>query len=244
MDWFADERFWRRLYPMMFPEARFAAAPKEVDQTLAIARVTGGAALDLCCGPGRHALELARRGFQVTGVDRSPFLLAKARAAPDSADVEFVQADMREFVLPLAFDLVVNLFTSFGYFDTREEDMAVLKNIRQSLKPGGVFVIDVMSKEFLASQQQTTRWTTLDGDGIYIQHFDVLPGWGRVSSQWLLIEGDRAERFCFEHNVYSGREFLDMLSRAGFTGGELFGSLAGQPYDASATRLVARAVAP
>jgi SAM-dependent methyltransferase len=80
MEWFENDDFWRDFYPFMFSDERFAATPDEVSRILALTKCTGGSVLDLCCGPGRHSIELARRGFQVTGVDRSPFLLAKARA--------------------------------------------------------------------------------------------------------------------------------------------------------------------
>jgi 2-polyprenyl-3-methyl-5-hydroxy-6-metoxy-1,4-benzoquinol methylase len=74
MEWFENDDFWRTFYPFMFADERFAATPDEVDRILALTQCSGGNVLDLCCGPGRHSVELARRGFQVTGVDRSPFL--------------------------------------------------------------------------------------------------------------------------------------------------------------------------
>src|SRR5690349_19507514 len=79
MEWFESEDFWRDLYPFMFPEERFAAAKDEVTSILALTRCEGGTVLDLCCGPGRHSLEFAQLGFNVTGVDRSRFLLDIAR---------------------------------------------------------------------------------------------------------------------------------------------------------------------
>jgi SAM-dependent methyltransferase len=111
MHWFENEEFWRAFYPWMFPERRFQSAPQEVEQLLALSGVTQGAALDLCCGPARHSIPLAQRGFDVTAVDRSPFLLSKARerAAETGAPIDLVQCDCREFVRPGAFDLAINL---------------------------------------------------------------------------------------------------------------------------------------
>jgi SAM-dependent methyltransferase len=108
--------------------------------------------LDLGCGPGRHSIPLAKQGAQVTGVDRSPFLLEKARsrAELEKLNIEWVQADMRSFVRPGGFELVLNLFTSFGYFGDVEEDLTVLRNVFHSLAPGGFFIIDVMGKEIVA----------------------------------------------------------------------------------------------
>ena len=137
MEWFEDETLWRELYPYVFPADRVAAAPAQVTQILALAGIDGGAVLDLCCGPGRHSLEFARRGFTVTGVDRSPFLLERAREKADAAalTVEWVLDDMRQFQRPAAFDLACNLFTSFGYFEHEEDNLRVLRNI--SAEPAG-----------------------------------------------------------------------------------------------------------
>lgn len=242
MQWFENEVFWQTFYPYMF-EGRLAAAPAEVERVLALSGVTGGRVLDLCCGPARHSLILAQKGFEVTGVDRSPFLLGKARERTAGSSVELVQCDMRDFIRAGAFDLALSLFTSFGYFDTRDEDLAVLGNVRASLKPGGVFVMDVISKEYVISQGCATQWDQQPGGQLHVHHYDVFPGWGRLRLQWLLVEGDRAQRFEFEHNLYSGQELAALLERAGFTNVQLFGNLDGAPYDAAATRLVARATA-
>jgi len=243
MQWFEDDAFWQTFYPFMFGEGKLSAAPGEVERVLALSGVTGGKVLDLCCGPARHSGVLAQKGFEVTGVDRSPFLLGKARERAAGAPIEFVQADMRDFVRESAFDLALSLFTSFGYFETRDEDLAVLRNVRASLKKGGVFIIDVLSKEFLASQPCKTRWEQLTGGEILIQHVDVLPGWARVRLEWLLIQDEHARRFEIEHNLYSGQELAALLEQAGFSEVRIFGSLDGTPYDATATRLVARAAA-
>src|ERR1700736_5314196 len=116
MQWFENEDFWRELYPYMFPADRFAAAHEQVDQVLALSGSSGRRVLDLCCGPGRHAVDFAQRGFEVTGVDGSPFLLGKARerAVEAGIAVEWVLEDMRRFRRPAAFDLACSLFTSFG----------------------------------------------------------------------------------------------------------------------------------
>ena len=151
-EWFEDESFWNGLYPFMFSERKFDMAEDEVRGLLDLVSLREGDVLDLACGPGRHAVALAKNGFRVTGVDLSPFLLQKANslASAESADVEWVQDDMRYFVRPGAFDLVVNIFTSFGYFDDTRDDMTVLQNIHKSLRDGGALVMEIMGKEWLA----------------------------------------------------------------------------------------------
>ncbi len=77
--WFEDESFWESFCPVLFPEEKLQASEEEVERILSLTGFRGRDVLDLCCGPGRHSVTLAKKGFRVTGVDRSPFLLALAR---------------------------------------------------------------------------------------------------------------------------------------------------------------------
>ena len=148
-DWFADEAFWAEVYPFEFPDPVIDAGVAQVDKALAIGGVRGGDALDLGCGPGRHAIPLARHGFRVTGVDLSSFHLARARERSTAAGlaIELVQSDMRAFVRAEGFDLALSIFTSFGYFDDPADDLRVLQNVQRSLRPGGVRITSQMTVE-------------------------------------------------------------------------------------------------
>ena len=97
-------------------------------------------------------MELARRGFNVTGVDRAAQYLGQARqqALEEGLVIEFVQQDMREFRRPGSFDIPLNLNTSFGYFEDPADDLQVLPNIHASLQPGGSLVAKTIVKEVLA----------------------------------------------------------------------------------------------
>ena len=103
MAWYEDEEFWREIYPYMFPTEKFSAAEEQVSQILSLTALEEGSVLDLCCGPGRYALEFARRGYRVTGVDGTKFLLdrAKKHAAESGQQVELIHQDMREFARPM-----------------------------------------------------------------------------------------------------------------------------------------------
>lgn len=243
MQWFENDEFWQSFYPWMFAERRYLAAPGEIERLLALSGVREGAVLDVCCGPARHSLLLAEKGFRVTGVDRSTFLLSKARERAAGVKIEFVQSDVRKFLRPGMFDLALSLFTSFGYFESREEDLALLRNIGANLKPGGVFVIDVFGRECMATRPCRTHWDESSDGEIFVEHSQVLAGWTKIRNHWILIKGEHARHFEFELNVYSGQELSAALEKAGFTDVRIFGSLAGTPYDGNATRLVARAVA-
>jgi 2-polyprenyl-3-methyl-5-hydroxy-6-metoxy-1,4-benzoquinol methylase len=240
-EWFDDDAFWRDLSPFMFPEKRFADASAEVDRALKLTKPRGKLALDLCCGPGRCSIALARRGFAVTGVDRTRHLLnqARLRAAAARVQIEWVQADMRDFVRPGTFDLVLSMFTSFGYFDDKREDLIVLGNIFASLRPGGVCCIDVVSKEYLARAFQPTVCETLPDGTRLIQRREVFDDWTRMRNEWILIRKGRARSFAFHHTVYSGQELRDRMEWAGFANVRLYGNLEGGDYGRDAQRLIA-----
>ncbi len=241
MPWFENEDFWRELYPYMFPPDRFAAAPNDVARILALTGFSGRTVLDLCCGPGRHAIEFARRGYQVTGVDRSAFLLdrARERSAEAGVSVEWVADDMRRFRRPAAFDLACNIFTSFGYFENDKEDLRVLRNIHRSLTDHGVFLMELVGKERLARSWQSAICTEFADGTLLLQRPRISGDWCRLHNEWTLIKQGRVQTFPFEHTIYSGRELHDRLLAAGFHQVRLFGNLEGAPYGLDTLRLVA-----
>jgi len=240
-EWFDEDSFWQELYPFMFPEKRFASAPEEIEKVLALTKPGGKTALDLCCGPGRCTIALSQAGFRVTGVDRTKFLLDKARgkARAANAKVEWIQMDMRDFARKDAFDLILSMFTSFGYFNDKDEDLLVLRNIFNSLRPDGVFLIDVMGKERVAKiLQQTTSDILPDGTKL-VQRHEIFDDWTRIRNEWILIRKNRARSFKFHHTIYSGQELRDRMTDVGFTGVNLYGTLDGDDYGPNALRLIA-----
>jgi SAM-dependent methyltransferase len=238
MNWFEDDEFWREFFPVMFPEERFAAASGQVEQILKLTGVQSGAVLDLCCGPGRHSQEFAQRGFAVSGVDKSEFLLQQAKARA-KAPVEWVHQDMRDFRREGAFDLACSLFTSFGYFESEEDNLQVLRNVHTSLRPGGVFVLELLGKERLARIRKDSIVTDYPDGTTWVQRPQVRDDWCRIENEWLLIKGDGARRFSFQHWIYSARELKDLLLLSGFAKVDVFGDLGGSPYGLDALRLIA-----
>ena len=145
----------------MFDDAAWRIAPAQVSQALELMDVRHGARfLDMACGPGRHSLELARCGFQVTGVGRTALYLEEAarRAASEQLNIEFVREDMRTFSRQNSFEAAWSMFTSFGYFERHEDNQQVLDNVFRSLKDGGVFLIELMGREIIARIFQARDW--------------------------------------------------------------------------------------
>ena len=240
-EWFDDDSFWRDMYPFMFPEKRWADATDEVSKALELTGPRGRSVLDLCCGPGRCSIALALRGFTVTGVDRTKYLLDKARAKARAAKVkiEWVQQDMRDFVRPDSFDLAISMFTSFGYFDEKQEDIRVLENMFASLRPGGTCLIDVKGKELIAEIFQPATTDALPDGTRLVQRREIFDDWTRLRNEWILIRKGRSKSFTFHHTIYSGQELRDRLEYVGFREVTLYGGLSGEEYGPDADRLIA-----
>jgi len=241
-DWFEDGTFWDTVAPYMFNERMWAAIPEDIDLLLNLLQLDPPAAvLDLCCGPGRYALELARRGFQVTGVDLTEKYLSEAaqRAKTDDLNVELVREDMRDFRRERAFDIVINLLTSFGYFKDQADDRRVLDNVYQSLIPGGRLVMDMIGKEVLARIYRRREWTEKENGVLFLEERNVTRDWTWMENHWIIIDGTARYDFSISHRVYSAAELAAILRESGFSEITIYGSLAGLPYDHEAKRLVA-----
>jgi ubiquinone/menaquinone biosynthesis C-methylase UbiE len=239
-DWFEDDDFWRLLGPSMFPPKKLEQAKVEVEDIIALLSLQPGASvLDLPCGWGRHAIEFAKRGFQVTAVDRTREYVNRARESAREANVssiEFHQADMRHFSRPESFDLALCMFTSIGYFDTRDEERAALSNYHRNLKPGGTLIMELLGKEGLARQFRP-RWWTDDNGVLVLAEVELLDAWTKVRNKWTLITGTERRTFEFTHWLYSAAELRQLLADAGFVSCEFYTDLKKTPYDHNAHRM-------
>ena len=237
MHWFEDEHLWSELYPYVFSAARMASAAGQVAQIRALSGITQGAVLDLCCGPGRHAVEFAALGFTVTAVDASVYLLERARER--SRDVEWVRDDMREFRRPESFDLACNLFTSFGYFDHDADNARVLRNLFDNLRHGGTLVMDMVGREHMRHQGMEARHTRFENGAVLIQQPRVNLDWTQLDNEWTVVQEGERRSYHFAHHLYSGDELKASLEVCGFTAVRLYGDLGGSEYTPDAPRLVA-----
>ena len=237
--WHENDELWTTAIGWMLRE-RAASAPDDVAGLISLVGAEPpGPVLDLACGVGRHSLELARRGFEVTGVDRTRDFLAEARRAAreDGLEIEFVEEDMRRFRRPGAFGLVVNLLTSFGYFEDPADDARVVRNIHESLQDGGAVVIDLMGKENLARIFEPREWRERDGD-LWLYERRVTDAWSWIENRWIVIRGGERREFGLSHRLYSAAELMRLLTDCGFSEVEAYGDLKGSPYDHEASRLI------
>ncbi|MEO3972572.1 class I SAM-dependent methyltransferase [Streptomyces sp. CAU 1734] len=206
----------------------------------------GSRVLDLCCGPGLFLVPLAARGHRVTGVDLSPAMLRRARAACDAAgaDVTLVRADMLAHTEPGAYDVILNVFTSFGYFADAADNLKVLRNAHRSLAPGGRLLVDVMGKEVLAGWIGRPQAVDLPDGSVIIQRDTVLDSWRRLRTDWTLVRDDTARTASIHCFLYSAAELHGLFTEAGFDEVECFGDFDGGPYDQHSKRLIVRGRRP
>ncbi|WP_131739043.1 class I SAM-dependent methyltransferase [Actinomadura roseirufa] len=241
MDWFEDETLWADFSDVLFSAERAVEAEERAGSSPLLRVAPGTRVLDLGCGPGTYTIPLARRGAEVTGVDLSAALLDRASKAASEAgvDVRLVRADMREFVEPDRFDLVISMYTSFGLFDDHDENMRVLRNARACLAPGGRLLIDLYGKEVMAREGAQPKILDVEG-GTLIVRGTVLDDWTRFRDDFYLVRDGRARQAFIEHHLYSAVELKRMLDEAGLSGVECFGGFDAEPFDHRARRLIVR----
>jgi len=238
--WHEDDTFWEAWGPFLFNEQRLANASSEVEGIVSLLDIKPAAhVLDLCCGVGRHSLELARRGFQVTGVDRTEHYLKQAseQAEKEGLNVELVREDMRAFSRPDTFDAAINMFTSFSYFEDPEEDRQVVLNVCHSLKSGGSFLLETHGKETLARIFRESGWHEEDGV-LTLQERKVSQNWSWMENRWIIIKDGKRTDFNVNHRLYAATELIALLTGCGFSQADAYGDLEGSSYDQTARRLV------
>ncbi len=240
MAWYQDDSLWQRFYACMFDEASFALAQQQIPQLLSLINTDVQSVLDLGCGPGRHCLPLAKMGFAVCGIDSSEYLLAiaKQKAKKLKLNINFIQADMRQCQLAPEVDLIVNMFNSFGYFKTPEQNQQLIVNAYNKLKPRGTLLIDTVGKETLARIMQPVHLSEYDNGDIRIERPLLIDNMQIFSNQWILIQGDKAYTYEYQHYVYTAVELSQMCQQAGFKSIHIYGSLLGEDYDLNSERLV------
>lgn len=195
----------------------------DVDRLVAAAGLQhGDRILDLCCGQGRHTLELARRGYgQVTGIDGSRFLirLARRRARAAGLPVVFREGDARRLRPELGtFDCVCLMGNSFGYFEHAADDKEVLVAARDALRPGGVLVMDLADGDWMRENLEMRSWEWIDDRHFVVRERSLSADGDRVISRELLThveQGVLADQF-YAERLYSAERLAALLADAGF----------------------------
>ena len=196
---------------------------KEVDLFSGILKLSlDDKVLDLCCGQGRHSLELARRGFNhVKGLDHSHYLIqkAKARAKKEYLNIKFKEGDARKLPYTTdAFDAVMILGNSFGYFETIKDDLLILKEVFRVLKPWGRLLIDVSDGEYLKKGFQPRSWEWIDKRHFVCRERSLSLDKQRLITREVITHAEKGvivDQF-YAERLYSRKNMSELLEKAGF----------------------------
>jgi SAM-dependent methyltransferase len=193
--------------------------------------------LDLACGFGRHTNRLAALGHTVTGVDLMPGFLdiARQQAVEMGVQVDYRQGDMRRLDFPQAFDRVLLLFASFGYFEDAE-NVQVLEAIARALKPGGLLCFDIPNRDTVLKDVPAAHVTDRDGD-LTIDRLSFDPLSGRMHNHRIVIRDGIRKDKPFSIRLYSATEIRDLVNRAGLRVNQIVDSNS-EPLSATSRRMV------
>ena len=203
---------------------------------------TGGARiLDLCCGHGRHTVELAAAGYSMVGQDLSVIFLdlAKDAAAARDLQIQFVHADMREIPFEGEFDAIINMFSAFGYFDDDTENQKVLDRVARALKPGGKFLIDLLNTLRIIRNFLAQSWDELpDGTSVLTKRdYNLLTGNIEELRTYIAPDGSKREVHLV-WRLYFYPELAKMLNHADLTPIQVFGNFDGSKYTWDSNRMI------
>ncbi len=185
--------------------------------------------LDAACGAGRHSIYLTKKGFNVTGFDLSSTLLkiANENSKQLNLKLNFINSDIRQFSSKLKFDLIINLFTSFGYFETDKENFAFPTNALDILSDDGYFVLDFLNKNYVEKTLAPKSEKRI-GDKIITEKRKIENG--RVVKKIIIKEGNKQAEFFESVKLYSSKEILEKFLKIGFKVKSIFGNYAGDEF--------------
>lgn len=215
-------------YHILYSQRNDAEAEFLIDNLSAYLRPAAASRiLDIACGRGRHSIYLNKKGYDVTGIDLSEQSIKFAQQF-EQKNLHFYVHDMRKLAYINYFDIAMNLFTSFGYFDTEKDHVNALKSFRKSIKDDGTVVIDYFNTNKIL--KNLTHKETKIVDGIEF-HLNKFVSDGKIIKHINFEHRDKS--FAFEERVqaFSLADFERMLEKSGLRIDALFGSYGLEPFD-------------
>jgi SAM-dependent methyltransferase len=240
--WYVD--FFRsdylNVYGHMFTEERAEKESSFVASALELE--PGASVLDLCCGQGRHSVQLAKLGLKVTGLDLNPdyVQLAQQAAIASKVSIETVAADMREIPFENKFDAIVNMYSSFGYLETEAEDLKVLASAAKALKRGGRLLLDMLNREWAIDNYIQNDWHTGADGTLYAERRDLDLSTSRMHVHFIVVDANGGRRESIGHNIrlYTLTEMTRLLERVGFQVTAVSGGFESEVYGIGTRRMI------
>lgn len=194
---------------------------------------------DLCCGYGRHSIEFAKRGYKITGFDYSEYLLniAKYNAEKENLKIGFIQGDIRKLNFKNEFDLIINIFTSFGYFKDDKDNEKAIRNVSLALRRGGKFLIDIMNRNYIMKNIRPQSFSKI-GNIVVTEEtkFDISKS--RMITKRVIIENKEEKEYNYELRLYTYKELENILNKFGLYIIESYGNFDKQKFDVDAPRMI------
>jgi SAM-dependent methyltransferase len=219
-----------RIYSPFLPAERTAREVAGIVKLLDLP--SDSSILDLCCGHGRHTLPLAQHDYRMTGLDQNEVFLQRAQTEAETKGVKvrLVQGDMRTIPFQNEFDAVINIFTSFGYLENEDEDLQVLQQVQQALKPGGLFLLETVYQPRVM-RNYSPHGIIRYNDGLIVleeRRLDLLGSRNEITITMLYPDGKRTE-YMQSIRVYTLTELARMLASVGMPVQASYGDLDGSP---------------
>jgi SAM-dependent methyltransferase len=203
---------------------------------------SGASILDLCCGPGRHSVLFARRGYQVTGLDLNTNFLDMTRQSARTFNValQTIAADMRDIPFRSRFDAIVNIYSSFGYFESEAEDLKVLESAATAIKPGGRLMLDMLNREWAVANYIQNDWHSGADGTLYVEHRELDLAHSRMHVTFTIIGpyGDRRDSVGHHIRLYTLTETIRLLQEAGLNVTGVFGGFDAELYGVDTRRMI------
>ncbi len=200
--------------------------------------------LDCPCGYGRHSIELASRNFLVTGVDINSKHLEKARINAGDVGVTFIERSMIDLEYVSEFNAIINIFASFGFFETDEENERVLRNFFKALVPGGKFLMHIdanISKMINENHKYVSEKKLVTGGTLRI--VDIYnPKTKKLDGTWTIKEGDEEITRGYSVRIYTKEEFEQMCRKIGFSSVKTYSNWNGDEYADDADNMIVVAI--
>ncbi len=225
----------------MFHGGLCAKAEHELDSLEILVNLSKGSrVLDVCCGIGRHSIELAKRGFQVTAIDKVATYIYKAEqtARDKGLSAAFISADFLNYTFSDKFHTIICLWNSFGFNESCSDDVLFLNKTFNLLEPGGVFVLGFCGKEIAVRDFQSQKIKKIDQYTL-IKERTIVNGGDFLNAQWYLYKSNSlVGKFQINQRLYSKGLISECISSAGFHDYSIYGDLDGSPYDKNAKQML------